>query len=144
MATVHRTPHTQIGLSLLEALVTVLVLDIGLLGLGRLQLQLWRAATEIRSETHAIMLASSELELLHYLLSTDTDAPIPAFRDQRDGGSVFHSRVSMHPASTLAAVTAEVSWQSRGASRSVRLDTVVSTAARIRDSRWLLAPVPDE
>ena len=54
--------QAQAGFSLIEALVSVLVVSIGVLGLCRLQAQLWSSSSALHAGAAAKLLANSCLE----------------------------------------------------------------------------------
>ena len=131
----HKNAH---GFSLLEALVTVLVLSIGLLGLGQLQARLWAGAGDLHMLGDAYLLGENLLEInsLDWLpadtrqalvqqgkpgVSVTIDLPGPG----RSDGTVVTSTVSLR-------------WRRPSGEQSLHLSASVNTGIAAGDSRWLL------
>lgn len=69
----HPAPNASFGFSLIEALVTLLVTTVGLLGLASLQLQGLKGAHEAILRTQAVVFAVDMAELLHAGSNTATN-----------------------------------------------------------------------
>lgn len=127
------------GFSLIEALVSVVVLSIGLLGLAQLQARLWSASGDLHSTDEAYLLASNALEksaiaqLIAADLITDTTAQIAG------SAALFAVDLSLTEQAQLAEATVRVDWERQSEIRSLALDSAIYTNARASDNRLLLA-----
>jgi len=126
------------GFTLIEALVSVVVLSIGLLGLGQLQARLWSASGDLHSTDEAYRLASSALEksaiaqMIAADLIADTTAQITASATQ------FAVDLSRTEQPQLIEARVLVEWEHQSGSRSLALDSAIYTNSRPSDSRLLL------
>ncbi len=134
-------PGTDRGFSLLEALVTLLVLSVGLLGLGRLQARLWRDSAELRTNADAFLLAGNALETapVDWLVQSPA-AELPGLAGHRYAVTLTQSE-SPSPADSLLITRLAFSWRQRSATRSLALSASRNTAIQPRDALWLL-PTP--
>jgi hypothetical protein len=129
----------QCGFSLVEALISVLVLSIGLLGLGQLQAGLWKSAAQLYASTDAYLLSASQLE---FALPTGTTQPeTETFGEAQSssGYTVFDSVVQAERRGRHVHVRAATRWHDTDGEQEVRLRTAFYQSAA-SDSRWLLAP----
>jgi Tfp pilus assembly protein PilV len=126
------------GISLIEALVTLLVLSIGLLGLGQLQARLWSSSSKLHATSNAYLLGTTYLEIL---TATQIIAPdliaTPSLQTLRSG-TLFNTDVSLNADERLTEAEIRVAWEDRSGSQSVRLESVTDTASRPSDTLWLL------
>lgn len=131
----------QTGFSLIEALVSVLVLSIGLVSLAQLQARLWSAAGDRHSTGLAYRLAVSELDRSLYSFST-TPASNTSSASELAGPSALFKAITATGADPVApAVRTLVEWDDRSGSRSIHLHTGASRASAA-DLRWLLPTGP--
>lgn len=128
----------QPGFTLIEAMITVLVLSIGLLGLGTLQARLMAAAGELHSHTEANLLATTWLERFSWLATTDPAAIDTEPAQQTRRATVFDTRAQLSSTPGLSTAGIVVEWASRKGLRSTRLGTSACTEAPLSDQRWLL------
>jgi len=127
------------GFTLIEAMVTVVVLSIGLLGLVQFQARLWSASGDLHSTDKAYLLARNALEksviaqMVAADLIADTTAQITA------SATVFAVELSLTQKQQLAEATVSVEWEHQSGLRSLALDSAIYTNYRASDSRLLLA-----
>jgi Tfp pilus assembly protein PilV len=128
----------QCGFSLIEAMVSVLVLTVGLLGLAQLQARLWHSAGELHSDAEARLLAVSELEkALDPALPSA--AAVPAARTWTSPrGTRYRIQLGVSPRTGRVDADVAVRWRQPGAGRAVRLHTAAPVDPYRRDTRWLL------
>ena len=126
------------GFSLIEALVSLVVLSIGLLGLGQLQARLWSASGDLHSNDEAHLLASNTLEksAIAQMIAADLIADSSA----RLAGSatLFTVELSLTAQEQLAEARLRVEWQHQSGLRSLALDTAIFTDSHAADTRLLL------
>jgi len=126
------------GFSLIEAMVSVVVLSVGLLGLAQLQARLWSASGDLHSTDEAYLLASDALEksaiaqAIAVNLITDTTAQ-PA-----RSAALFTVDLSLTQLEQLSAATVRVEWEHQSGIRSLTLDSAIYANARASDNRLLL------
>ncbi len=126
----------QGGFSLMEALISLLVLSVGLLGLARLQAQLWRASGTLYATADAYLLSEDLLERAR----GQTEA-MPAPENQRlqsvFGRSVFTSILRVETRDRISVMEIASGWEDPASSHQLQLR---SAAYRPEpgDSRWLL------
>ncbi len=121
--------RNQFGASLLEALVTLLVISLGLLALARLQAGLWRSQSTVMAAAEAVRLGQEKMDALRTHVDTGAD------RDQDDA--------------RLANITYHIDWATMTSDRAllrrhqvtVGWDDPASTD-RIRFAAASLAPEP--
>lgn len=127
------------GFTLIEAMVSVMVLSIGLLSLAQLQVRLWSAASDLHSSDEAYLLASNRLEkfAIAQLIATDL---LPDTTAQLSGSAtLFAVDLSLTEQQQLTEATLRVEWAHQSGLRSLALDTDIYTNFRASDSRLLLA-----
>jgi Tfp pilus assembly protein PilV len=126
------------GISLIEALITLLVLSIGLLGLGQLQARLWSSSAKLHATSNAYLLGTEYLEILsaRQMISPDliADPPLQAQRS----GTVFNTAASVSEDEQLTEAEVRVVWEDRSGLQSVSLESVTDTVSRASDTRLLL------
>lgn len=121
------------GFTLIEALVSILVISISFLGLASLQSSLWSASSLIHSTSQAYLLASSQLEQAQTPWIT-TRSTIT-----RAGTTVFiHDLVSTSQA-RLNKHRISVRWNIQSGQQLVQLSSV-SFTTDLADTRWLIQP----
>lgn len=124
------------GFALIEALVTLLVLSIGLLGLGQLQARLWRGGGDLHAGQTAFLLTQDTLE------SARLDKPPPP-RESSDNTYRLELERAPLPAPLSGLTTTRVTlrWRRPSGEQSLALAATLDTATRPEDARWLL-PTP--
>ena len=134
------------GISLIEALITLLVLSIGLLGLGQLQARLWSSSGKLHATSTGYSLGTSYLEIF---AATQVIAPDliadPPLQVQRSG-TLFNTAVSFSEDGQLTETEIRVVWEDRNGPQAVNLGSVTNAASRASDTRLLLpwaTPYPD-
>ena len=126
------------GFSLIEALVSVLVLTIGLLGLGQLQARLWSASGNLHAGESAYLVATTRLEnsVTSQLFGMETVET--AETSVTHSGTTFGTVLSVLPGESLAETGVRVYWDNRSGSHSVKLFLNHETGSSFSDTRWLL------
>jgi len=126
------------GFTLIEAMVSVVVLSIGLLGLVQLQARLWSASGDLHSTDEAYLLASNTLEksaiaqMIAADLIADTTAQVTA------SATLFAVNLSLTEQQQLTEATVHVEWEHQSGLRSLALDSTVYTNSHAFDNRLLL------
>jgi len=126
------------GFSLVEALVTLLVLSIGLLGLGRLQAQLWRGSGNLHAAADASLLADNLLEIdpVDWLPETGKNALY------KQSGEHFSITIKQFPESTpsenLTSTHLELRWWRPSGELSLQRTITRNDNIAPQDARWLL------
>lgn len=119
------------GFTLIEALVTLMVVSVGLLGLAQLQVRALAASAQSKAQTTAANLAQQKIEELrgiHYdILTGGADQPTA----QPGDNAAYTRRWTVTPTNTGAPTYKQVSittsWQSaEGDPRSVTLETIIA------------------
>jgi len=126
------------GISLIEALVTLLVLSIGLLGLGQLQARLWSSSGMLHATSNAYLLGTTYLEILTatQIITPDLIANPPL--RILSSGTLFNTAVSLSEDEQLTEIEIRIVWEDRNGSQAVNLESVTNTASRAYDTRLLL------
>ena len=127
-----------LGFSLMEALLTVLVLSVGLLGLGQLQVRLWAADGDLHTLADAYLLGENLLEISRsaWLPAGTTQTLI-----QQADPAIRATLEQPEPAAgdgPVTAFTTDVRWQRPSGNYSLSLDTRANGAIASGDARWLL------
>jgi len=126
------------GISLIEALITLLVLSIGLLGLAQLQSRLWSGSGRLHASGNAYLLGSEYLEImLARQMISPVLAAMPPLQLQR-AGTLFSSVTSINRNAQLAAAEIRIEWQNRSGPGAISLESTASIATRFSDTRLLL------
>jgi len=79
-----RTPKTQRGFSLVEAMIALLVLSVGMVGLAYLQTTGMRFTTSSYQRTQASILAADYLDIVRSYWNSNQAAELAHERDERD------------------------------------------------------------
>ena len=129
----------QHGFSLMEALVSLLVLSVGLLGLGQLQAALWNSAGQLYGLSEAYLLSTSCLER-----GLSAGATEPAGQEHRStpsasGYTEFEAVVQLEQQGWLTRMDVASHWQDTSGANTLRLGAAVYQPPT-GDSRWLLGP----
>jgi type IV pilus assembly protein PilV len=131
-------PRHPAGFSLVEALVTLLVLSIGLLGLAQLQVRLWRSSTDLHAMQSAVLAAHDLLEARTFNGSAGAGRPaLP----QAVGKSYFTEITTNNPSPTakqLVATNLKLHWRESSGEKSVNLTATRNQGIDPKDTRWLL------
>ncbi|GMQ83508.1 MAG: hypothetical protein BMS9Abin06_0243 [Gammaproteobacteria bacterium] len=126
------------GISLIEALITLLVLSIGLLGLGQLQARLWSSSGKLHATSNAYLLGTTVLEMLTAtrIIAPDliADPPSQILRS----GTLFNTTVSLSEDEQLSEADIRVVWEDRSGLLVINLGSVTDTISRASDTRLLL------
>ena len=126
------------GISLIEALITLLVLSIGLLGLGQLQARLWSSSGRLHATSNAYLLGMEYLEILsaRQMIAPDliADPPLQALR----AGTLFNVAVSLSEDEPLTEAKVRVVWTDRSGPQAVWLESVTNAVSSASDTRLLL------
>ena len=128
----------QRGVTLIEAMVSLVVLAIGLLGLVQLQAQLWSTSGDVHSTEKAYLLAGNSLEksVIAEMMAVDLIA------DTSAQPAVSLTAFTVDPAlirqEQLAEARVRIDWKHPSGLRSLSLDTAIYTDFRASDSRLLL------
>ena len=129
-------PGRQHGFTLIEALLSVVVLGVGLLGLGQLQARLWSASGDLHSTDDAWLLAGNTLE--QFSIAQMIDAGLVPATGIQPGSSAFTVALELTRRAQLTEARVRIEWQHRNESRSLQLDGAIYTASQASDSRLLL------
>jgi Tfp pilus assembly protein PilV len=126
------------GFSLLEALITLLVLNVGLLGLGQLQARLWAGAGDLHTLADAYMLGENLLEIspLTWLPATTEQNLLAQSQPAID--ATLNQPDPDQGNSPLVTTAANLHWRRPSGEHSLSLSTSVNTGLAARDTRWLL------
>lgn len=129
----------QRGFSLMEALISLLVLSVGLLGLGQLQAALWKSAGQLYALSEAYLLSTSYLERGLSAGATERDAQENRSSASASGYTEFDAVVQLERQGWLTEMDVASHWQDTSGANTVRLRTAVYQPPG-GDSRWLLDP----
>jgi len=123
----------------MDALVSTLVLSVGILGLAQLQAHLWVNAGQLYSDDRALHTAADRIECLEFQALTEMtviDTPETFVTESSENfrvdartdrmNSEIHNHVDVH-------------WMSRTGDHELSLHTTLSELTRAAHSRWLLA-----
>lgn len=126
------------GFCLIEALISVLVLSIGLLGLAQLQARLSSAAGDLHATGLAWRFAQSELEQNLFALETANIEGTTDSRELLTPATLFQA-ITTRVSNTLAtSISVAVSWEDRTGDRFLQLQSASANPAPALDARWLL------
>ena len=128
------------GFSLVESLVTLLVLAVGLLGLGQLQARLWRSSGELQTLQGAFLLGHDKLESRTAAWLAESGDRTPSKSSNGNYTLVITDINSPSPAEHLATTQLELYWQYSHTGHTLRLTTTRNAGILPRDARWLLTP----
>ncbi|HHH44348.1 MAG TPA: hypothetical protein ENK49_09435 [Gammaproteobacteria bacterium] len=130
------------GISLIEALITLLVLSTGLLGLGQLQARLWSTSGRLHATDQAYLLGARHLEILvtKQLLGADL-LDEPAEQTER-AGTRFNTTASVQEGTQLVEIQVHIEWQSPDGSHVIQLESGTSLLSHAADTRQLMPGDP--
>jgi len=132
--------NRQRGFSLIEALISLLVLSIGLLGLAQLQARLWSASAELHLSDEAYLLAGNNLEQFAIAQLFAVDPGADSTTQVSGAATQFVVNLTLTELQQIAEARVQVEWEHQRGLRSLTLDTAIYTSARAADNRLLLAP----
>lgn len=126
------------GFSLIEAMISVLVLSVGLLGLAQLQARLSMASLRLQASTQAWVLGASGIE---HALMLETGAANAA--DEASGVVVtpatrFETTTALTRTERLITTELRVRWEDPSGKHVVRLQTLANAEADALATRLLL------
>ena len=132
-------PRACGGFSLIEALISVLVLSIDLLGLGQLQARLYLASRQDAERLYASLISTELYEKsASYALST-LIGRLPAEARRRGPSTLYHiTTQATQPAQTLQ-TRITLNWPNSGGSDEIVTNSLFDRSNRPFDARWLLA-----
>ena len=130
--------HRQTGFSLIEALVSLLVLSIGWLGLGQLQARLSISSLN-QSDTAYARLIQSDLyeKTVSYELSGIPENP-PGSGSVSTPSGGYTIQVSRSATDVMSDTTIEVEWVDLDNARSETITLTTSGYTTPYNTRWLL------
>jgi hypothetical protein len=126
----------EAGFSLMEALISVLVLSIGLLGLGQLQAGLWKSAGQLDAARSAWLVSQDHLARSLWEADVGVAQPAEQTLETRLPGLTLSSRLRFEQQGVLGGVEVATSWQDTAGRHGLRLGSRVY-AVDAADSRWL-------
>jgi prepilin-type N-terminal cleavage/methylation domain-containing protein len=131
---------TDSGFSMIESLLTLVVLSVGLLGLGQLQVRLWFGSGELHTTEAAALLGDNLLEILpvDWLSDQNKQAASRAFEPSIHAAT-RHSRLPA-PDDALTATRVDLHWASPAGERSLSMQKTSRSGLQPEDTRWLLPP----
>jgi prepilin-type N-terminal cleavage/methylation domain-containing protein len=128
------------GFSLVESLVTLLVLAVGLLGLGQLQTRLWRSSGELKTLQGAFLLANDRLEARSAAWLAESGNRAPAENVDGTYSIVITDINSPSPVAHLTTTQIMLRWQYSHTEHTLNLTATRNPGILPRDARWLLTP----
>ena len=131
--------NRQRGFSLIEALISLVVLSVGLLGLAQLQARLWSASAELHSSDEAYLLAGNSLEQLAIAQLFTVDLSADGTTQVTGSATQFVVDLTLTELEQIAEARVQVEWEHQSGLRSLTLDSAIYTRARAADNRMLLA-----
>ncbi|MEA2080622.1 MAG: prepilin-type N-terminal cleavage/methylation domain-containing protein [Pseudomonadota bacterium] len=126
------------GFSLIEAMVSVLVLSIGLLGLCRLQAQLWSSSNALHASAAANLLASSYLEKAVASQLTGIDLNQDSASELVYAGTLLSTALSVANTAEITEAEIRVQWSNQTGAHSIQIGTATDSHPAAADTRWLL------
>ncbi|VAW75293.1 hypothetical protein MNBD_GAMMA13-367 [hydrothermal vent metagenome] len=129
--------HNQ-GFSLIEAMISLLVLSTGMLSLGQLQARLWLNADEIHTHDEARLLAANRLEFEQsktlFRPATEETLIFPT----TDNGSALRHEITTSAIGAISTNEILITWELPHGSDAVSLKSSLYTTAYRTDPRWLM------
>lgn len=128
----------QTGFSLTEALITLLVLSIGWLGLGQLQTRLSIATLNRSSAAYAQLIQSTYYEkTVSYDISDIQDNP-PSTERLSTPSNIYNVQISRSTDTPQRDTTIRIEWEEVGDTRTEVIPLTLSSGSVPSDTRWLL------
>ena len=132
--------NRQRGFSLIEALISLVILSIGLLGLAQLQARLWSASAELHLSDEAYLLAGNSLEQFAIAQLFAVDLNADSTRQVAGSATQFVVNLTLtEELEQIAEARVQVEWEHQSGLSSLTLDTAIYSNARAADNRLLLA-----
>ena len=131
--------NRQRGFSLIEALISLVVLAIGLLGLAQLQARLWSASADLHSSDEAYLLAGNSLEQFAIAQLFAIDLGGDSTTQVTGSTTQFVVNLTLTELEQIAEARVQVEWGHQRGLRSLTLDSAICTSVRAADNRLLLA-----
>ncbi len=128
----------QCGFSLIEALVSLLVLSTGLLGLAQLQARLWSASGDLHTSTEAYLLANNALEQSTVAELMATDSTLVSGQEIPGSATAFIVTLGVTRQAQTTATSVRVAWETPGGPHSLTLTGTLYTNTRPSATRLLL------
>lgn len=128
------------GFSLIESLVSLLILSIGVLGLCRLQAALWSNSNALHAAAMAGLLARDQLEKTVTSELTDIGHNRDEVAEFVYAGNPFSTAASITRTDAVSVAEVRVQWTDHTGTHSMTLATATSSRPTAADSRWLLPP----
>ncbi len=131
------TPKKQQGFSLLEALISLLILSISMLGLGQLQARLWRNSGELNRYTNANLLASNiltQVEIAEYITTQDF---VSILEKHSDADTELSAELSLASNGSQTRNATSISWERGNRIESLALSYKPYSANTAYDAVWL-------
>jgi Tfp pilus assembly protein PilV len=130
--------HGEGGFSLIEAMLSVVILSVGLLGLGQLQVRLSMAANDLHTSARAYLLGSSLAENLAASPAKVLQEQHQRFMFRSGSGVEFDTLVTRASTERPTQIRIQVKWDTRGESRAIELTRAADNPSSASDVRWLL------
>jgi len=130
------------GISLIEALITLLVLSTGLLGLGQLQARLWSTSGRLHATDQGYLLGARYLEILATKQLLGADLRDEPEQQTERAGTRFNTTASVREDLQPVEIRVHIEWQSPDGPHSVQLESSISHVSRATDTRLLLPGDP--
>jgi prepilin-type N-terminal cleavage/methylation domain-containing protein len=126
------------GFSLMESLITLLVLSIGLLGLGQLQARLWVNAGELHTRGDAGLLGANLMEIAPVAWLSEAEKHSAAMLFEPAVSTEISRHRSQPPSDFLMVTDLNVHWVLPSGEHSLSLASTHNTSLDPRGTRWLL------
>ena len=127
-------PPRQAGFSLIEALISLLVLSIGLLGLGQLQARLSVASLNRASAAYARLIQTNLYEkTISYRLSE-----IPGSEPVSTPSGLYTIQLFQSTEERLTTTGIRIEWIDLDRDRNETINSILSTYPTPSDTRWLM------
>ena len=121
------------GFSLVEALISLLVLSIGMLGLGQLQARLWSSQGDLQRLNQAYLAAENQLLLTEIAGIFTTNQS-----NNRTDTARFNENIYTRSTELLMFTTITLDWAQSRQQQTLTLQSITTTDTPINRSRWLL------
>lgn len=128
----------QTGFSLIEALVSLLVLSIGLLGLGQLQARLSVASLNQASAAYARLLQDNLYEKTMSYEISGIAGSSPESDTVATPSTLYTVQLTRSATENLAITGIALEWTDLDSTRTEIITSTLSTYPSLIDTRWLL------
>jgi prepilin-type N-terminal cleavage/methylation domain-containing protein len=126
------------GFTLIEAMISVLVLSVGLLGLAQLQARLSMASSRLQASTQAYVLGASGIEQSLILAASDADASEETSAVVVTPATRFETATALTRTERMINTEFRVRWEDPSGRHEVRLETLANSEPDVIDTRLLL------